>query len=91
MLVTRAASSTIDMLCLEYPQNIKNVYNNTYPENDSVEIQEPASWLHQIAYQHQLAQTDLQQLHHICGGEFDQNDRRIRSSKRSYETLSQGL
>jgi len=91
MSVTRAASSTIDMLCLEYPQNIKNVHNDTYPENDSVEIWEPLSCLHQLAHQHQLAQTDLQRPHHICGGKFDQNDHCIRSIERSYQTLFQGL
>jgi len=79
MSVTAAVSSTIDMLHVQYPRNIQNVYNDTYPENDSVEIREPASWLRQLAHEHQQAQTDLQRLHHICGGEFDQNDRRIHS------------
>ena len=91
MSVTGAASSTIDMLRLEYLQNIENIYNDTYPENNSVELREPVSWLCQLAHQHQLAQTDLQQLHHICGGEFDQNDCRICSIERSYETLFLGL
>jgi len=91
MSFTGAASSTIDMLPLEYPRNIGNIYNDTYPENVSVEIREPASWLRQLAHQRQLAQTDLQRLHHICGGEFDQNDHRIRSTERSYKTLFQGL
>ena len=91
MSVTGVASSTVDMLRLEYPRNLENIYNDTYPDNDSVEIREPASWLRQLAHQHQLAQTDLQRLHHICGGEFDQNDRRIRSIERTYETLFQGL
>jgi len=70
MSFTGAASSTIDMLPLEYPRNIGNIYNDTYPENVSVEIREPASWLRQLAHQRQLAQTDLQRLHHICGGEL---------------------
>jgi len=52
MSVTGAATFAIDMLCLEYPRNIKNVYNDTYPENNSVEIREPASWLRQLAHQH---------------------------------------
>jgi len=60
MSVTGAASSTIDMLCLKYPRNIKNVYNDTNPENNSIEIWEPVSCLRQLAHQHQLAQTDLQ-------------------------------
>jgi hypothetical protein len=91
MSVTRAASSTVDMLRLEYPRNIENIYNDTYPNNDIVEIREPASWLRQLVHQHLLAQTDLQHLRHVCGGEFDRNDRRIQSIERSYETLFQGL
>jgi len=91
MSVTGATSSTIDMLRLEYPRNIENVYNDTYPENDSIEIWESASWLRQLAHQHQLAQTDLQWLHHICVGEFDQNDRRIHLIEQSYATLFQSL
>jgi len=40
------------MLRLEYLRNIENVYNDTYPENDSIEIWESASWLRQLAHQH---------------------------------------
>jgi hypothetical protein len=91
MSATGAAPSTIDMLRLEHPRTIEDVYNDTYPNNDIVEIREPASWLRQLAHQHLLAQTDLQRLRQVCGGEFDRTNRRIRSIERSYETLFQGL
>jgi len=47
------------MLCLDYPRNIENVYNDSYPDYDSVEIREPSNRLRQLAHQHQLALTDL--------------------------------
>jgi len=59
MSATGAASSTVDMLRLEHPRTIEDVDNDTYPDNDIVEIREPASWLPQLAHQHLLAQTDL--------------------------------
>jgi len=31
------------MLCLEYPRNLKNIYNDTYPDIHNIEILEPAS------------------------------------------------
>ena len=79
------------MLRLEHPRTIEDVYNDTYPDNDIVEIREPASWLRQLAHQHLLAQTDLQRLRQVCGGEFDRTNRCIRSIERSDETLFQGL
>jgi len=88
---TGAASSTVDMLRLEHPRTIEDVYNDTYLNNDIVEIREPASWLRQLAHQHLLAQTDLQRLRQVCGGDFDRTNHRIRSIERSYETLFQGL
>jgi hypothetical protein len=91
MSATGAASSTVNLLRLEHPRSATDVYNDTYPNNDSVEIHEPASWLRQLAHQHQLAQADLQRFHQICGGEFDRNDRQIRSIERSYELLFQGI
>ena len=68
---------------------MENIYNNTYPDDDSVEIQEHASWLHQLAHQHRLAQDDLQRFRQICGGEFDRSDRSIRAIERNYEILFQ--
>jgi len=91
MSATGAASSTVDMLRLEHPRTIEDVDNDTYPDNDIVEIREPASWLRQLAHQHLLAQTDLQRLRQVSGGEFDRTNGRIRSIERSYETLFQGL
>jgi hypothetical protein len=77
MSVTGAASSTVDMLRLEHPRTIEDIYNDTYPNGDIAEIRDPASWLRQLAHQYLLAQTDLQRLHHLCGREFDRNDPRI--------------
>jgi hypothetical protein len=91
MSATGAASSTVNLLRLEHPRSANDVYNDTYPNNDSVEIHEPASWLRQLAHQHRLAQADLQRFRQICGGEFDRNERHIRSIERSYETLLQGV
>jgi hypothetical protein len=91
MSATGAASSTVNLLRLEHPRSADDIYNDTYPNNDSVEIHEPASWLRQLAHQYQLAQADLLQFHQICGGECDRNDRPIRSMERSYEVLLQGV
>jgi hypothetical protein len=91
MSATGAASSTVNLLRLEHPRSDEDVYNDIYPNNDSVEIHEPASWLRQLAHQHQLAQADLQRFRQICGGEFDRTDRHIRSIERSYDVLFQGI
>jgi len=91
MLVIGAASSTVDMLRLEHPRTIEDVYNDTYPNGDIAEIQEPVTWLRQLAHQHLLAQTDLQRFRHLCGREFDRNDHSIRAIKRNYEILCQGI
>jgi hypothetical protein len=91
MSATEAASSTVNLLRLEHPHRTNNVYNDTYPSNDSVEIHEPDSWLRQLAYQPQLAQTDLQRFCQICGGEFNRNNRHIHSIEQSYEALLQGI
>jgi hypothetical protein len=91
MSATGAVSSTVNLLRLEYPRSADDINNDTYPNNDSVEIHEPASWLRQLAHQHQLAQADLLRFRQICGGEFDRNDRQTRSIERSYEVLLQGV
>jgi len=91
MSVTGAASSTVDMLRLEHPRTIEDIYSDTYPNGDIAEIRDPASWLRQLAHQYLLAQTDLQWLHHLCGRGFDRNDPRIRTIERNYETLCQGV
>jgi len=73
MSASGATFSTVNLLRLKHPRSMKNIYNNTYPDDDSVEIQEPASWLHQLAHQYWLAQDDLQPFRQICEGEFDRN------------------
>jgi len=60
MSASGAASSTLNQLRLEQPRSAEDIYNDTYPDNDSVEIQQPASWLRQLVHQHWLAQADLQ-------------------------------
>jgi len=82
MSASGAASSTVNLLRLERPRRV---------DDDSVEIQEPASWLRQLAHQHRLAQDDLQRFRQICGGEFDRNDRSIRVIERNYVILFQGV
>lgn len=91
MSTTGAASSNIDMLRLEYPRNIDDIYNDTEPNNDTVDIPDPANWLRQLVHQHQQAQSDLQRLREVCGGQFDRNDRRIRAIERNYETLFESI
>ena len=91
MSVTGAASSTVDMLRLEHPRTIEDIYSDTYSNGDIAEIRDPASWLRQLAHQYLLAQTDLQRLHHLCGRGFDRTDPRIRTIERNYETLCQGV
>ena len=91
MSASGAASSTVNQLHLEHPRSAEDIYNDTYPDNDSVDIQEPACWLRQLVHQHRQAQTDLQRLRQICGGEYDRSDRRIRSIERNYESIFQSV
>ena len=42
MSASGAGSSTVNQLHLEPPRSAEDIYNDTYPDNDSVEIQEPA-------------------------------------------------
>jgi hypothetical protein len=91
MSTTGAASSNVNMLRLEYPRNADEVYNDTSPVNDTVEIREPASWLRQLVHQHHQAQADLHRLRQICGGQFDRDDRRIRAIERNYVSLFEGM
>jgi len=91
MSASGAGSSTVNQLHLEPPRSAEDIYNDTYPDNDSVEIQEPTCWLRQLVHQHRQAQTDLQRLRQICGGEYDQSHRRIRSIERNYESIFQSV
>jgi len=91
MSASGAASSTVNQLHLEHPRSAEDIYNDTYPDNDSVEIQEHACWLRQLVHQHRQAQTNLKCLRQICGGEYDRTDRRIRSIGRNYESLFQSV
>jgi hypothetical protein len=89
--ITGAASSSVNMLRLEYPRHTEEVYDDTDPSNDTVEIRKPASWLRQLVHQHKQAQTDLQRLRQICGGQFIRSDRQIRTIERNYEVLFEAM
>jgi hypothetical protein len=86
-----ATSSNVNMLHLKYPRNTAEVYNDTSPGNNTVEIREPTSWLRQLVHQYHQAQADLHRLRQICVGQFDGDDRRIRAIEQNYDSLFESM
>jgi len=91
MSASGAISSTINLLHPEYLRSVESIYNNTYPDDDSIQIQEPASWLCQLAHQHRLAQNNLQRFQQICEEELDGINHSIQTIERNYKILFQGV
>lgn len=72
----------MELLRLEYPRTASQVEDGTDPSNyiieiQTIEIQNPLSWVWQLVHRYAQAQKDLRYLYDVCGNEFDRQDRRL--------------
>jgi hypothetical protein len=87
MSVPGNATSSVDMLRLEYPRTSEEIFSNAVTTNDPVEVINPAAWVRQMAGMYIQAQRDLRQYQEALGAQFDRQHERVRAIEASYNTL----
>jgi len=83
--------SSVDMLRLEYPPSVTEIYNGVTAPEPTLDIQEPPAWLHILVTQQQQAQWDLEQLYTLCGSTYDRANSRIRRIEQTYGQMRQAI
>ena len=83
-------SSDFNMLCLEAPREFLQITDGTAPEEEALELANPATWLRTLAKQQKQAEEDLRQLVALCGNTVDLADQRIQKIEESYQALTDG-
>jgi len=91
-LRTTAKMSTSDfnMLQLEALREFLQITAGTGPVEESLELENPASWVRALVQQQKQAEQDLQRLITACGNTINRSDRRIQKIEESYQTLADG-
>ena len=72
------ASTDFNMLRLEAPRDALQITDGTAPEEEALEISNPATWLHALVKQQRQAEKDLTQLVRLCDNTVDRTDLRIK-------------
>jgi len=80
-------TSNVDMLRLEYPSSVVQVYTGDTPLQPSIDLKDPRAWLQLLVSQQRQAQLDLEQLHTVCGSAYDRSDKRIQRIKETYTQI----
>ena len=85
-----SVSSDFNMLWLEAPRDVRQITDGTRPEEEGVEIVNPATWVRTLVWQQQQAESDLRRLTEVCGNTIDHTDQRIQRIERAYQSLAEG-
>jgi len=83
------ASTDFNLLCLEAPHDVLQIMDGTAPEEEALEIPNPATWLRALVKQQKQAEKDLTQLVRLCNNTADQTDLRIEQIEQAYHDLSE--
>ena len=78
------------MLQLEAPKDVLQITDSMVPNEETLKISNPATWLRALVKQQKQAEADLGQLVHLCGNTVDRTDQRIQQIERAYQDLSDG-
>jgi len=84
------ASTDLNMLRLEAPRDVLQITDGTAPVEETLEISNPATWLHALVKQQKQAEGDLAQLVRLCSNTVDKTDQRIKQIEQAYNDLSEG-
>jgi len=82
------STTDFNMLQLEAPKDVLQITDGTVPNEETLEISNPATWLRALVKQQKQAEADLGQLVHLCRNTVDQTDQRIQQIERAYQDLS---
>ena len=82
--------SDFNMLCLEAPQDIRQITDGTEPADEVVEVENPTGWVRSLVHHQERAEADLWQLWEVSGSALDRTNRPIQDIERAYMTLAQG-
>jgi len=80
-------TSKVDMLRLEHPSSVVQVYTGDTPLQPSIDLKDPRAWLRLLVSQQRQAQLDLEQLHTVCGSAYDRSDKRIQRIEETYTQI----
>ena len=85
-----STTSDVNMFRLEAPRDVLQITDGTQPDEQALEIQNPAKWLQILAQRQRQAEEDLHRLAGMCGNTIDLADERMRDIERAYQMLSEG-
>jgi len=84
------ASTDFNMLRLEAPRDVLQITDGMAPEEEALQIPNPATWLRALVKQQKQAEKDWTQLVRLCDNTVDRTDLRIEQIEKAYHNLTEG-